>query len=85
MCKGRHVALFALREEQGLLENKLAAIQRKIIVGGENLMEKAEEQDRMLEESARELSERKEKEDQLRKQLEDKEVSRKHYPYLMDR
>lgn len=67
--------LACAREEQDVLENKLAAIQKKIIVGGENLLEKAEEQERMLEESARELEERKQKEDLLRKQLEEKEVS----------
>jgi phage-related minor tail protein len=43
-------------------------------VGGENLLEKAEEQERLLEESAKELEERKQKEEQLRKQLEEKEV-----------
>ena len=65
-----------VRDEQELLENKLSAIQKKIIVGGENLLEKAEEQERMLEESAKELEERKRKEDELRKQLEEKEVGR---------
>lgn len=64
------------KDEQEILENKLAAIQKKIIVGGENLLEKAEEQERMLEESAKELEERKRKEDQLRKQLEEKEQER---------
>ncbi|KAL8622264.1 Kinesin-like protein kif3a [Nucella lapillus] len=64
------------KDEQDILENKLAAIQKKIIVGGENLLEKAEEQERMLEESAKELEERKHKEDQLRKQLEEKEQER---------
>ncbi|KAK7097398.1 kinesin-like protein KIF3A isoform X2 [Littorina saxatilis] len=64
------------KDEQELLENKLAAIQKKIIVGGENLLEKAEEQERMLEESAKELEDRKQKEDQLRKQLQEKEQER---------
>lgn len=63
------------REEQDHLSQKLAAIEKKIIVGGENLLEKAEEQERMLEESAKELEERKMREEELRKALEEKEVS----------
>ena len=46
-----------------------------LIVGGENLLEKAEERERLLEESAKELQERKSKEEELRKALEEKEVS----------
>lgn len=52
----------------------MAAIEKKIIVGGENLLEKAEEQERLLEESAKELEARRLKEEQLRKQLAEKEV-----------
>lgn len=44
-------------------------------MGGENLLEKAEEQERMLEESAKELEARKVKEEALRKALQEKEVS----------
>lgn len=62
------------REEQDQLTNKLAALEKKIIVGGENLLEKAEEQERMLEESAKELEARKVKEEALRKALQEKEV-----------
>ncbi|XP_052794799.1 kinesin-like protein KIF3A [Mya arenaria] len=61
------------QDEQDALAQKLAAIEKKIIVGGENLLEKAEEQERLLEESAIELEQRKEKEDLLRKQLQEKE------------
>lgn len=43
-------------------------------MGGENLLEKAEEQERMLEESAKELEARKVKEEVLRKALLEKEV-----------
>ena len=64
------------REEQEQLANKLAAIEKKIIVGGENLLEKAEEQERMLQASAKELDERKAKEEELRRQLEEKEQVR---------
>jgi kinesin family protein 3/17 len=56
------------------LNQRLAAIEKKIIVGGENLLEKAEEQERMLEQSAKELEERRDKAEELRKALEEKEV-----------
>ena len=62
------------RDDQEQLAGKLAAIEKKIIVGGENLLEKAEEQERLLEESAKELDERKKKEEDLRRALEEKEV-----------
>jgi len=61
------------QEDQEALSGKLAAIEKKIIVGGENLLEKAEEQERLLEESARELEDRKHKEEELRRALEEKE------------
>ena len=64
------------RDEQDVLNNKLAALEKKIIVGGENLLEKAEEQERMLEESAKELDERLKKEEELKKALQEKEVCR---------
>ncbi|CAI9727654.1 KIF3A isoform X1 [Octopus vulgaris] len=63
-------------EEQHQLAQKLAVIEKKIIVGGENLLEKAEEQERLLEESACELEERKKREEELRKALEEKEQER---------
>ncbi|CAG2250364.1 KIF3A [Mytilus edulis] len=63
-------------KEQEQLHQKLAAIEKKLIVGGENLLEKAEEQERLLEESAKELQERKEKEEELRTALEEKEQER---------
>lgn len=56
------------------MSHKLAAIEKKIIVGGENLLEKAEEQEKLLEQSAKELEERHAKYEQLRRQLEEKEV-----------
>ena len=57
------------------MQQKLAQIEKKIIVGGENLLEKAEEQEKLLEESAKELEERKQKAESLRKALEEKEAS----------
>ena len=67
---------FFSRDEQEQLNNKLAALEKKIIVGGENLLEKAEAQERMLEDSAKELEERKQKEEELRMALKEKEVQR---------
>lgn len=64
------------REEQRNIKDKLSQIEKKIIVGGENLLEKAEEQERLLEESAKELERRTAKQGLLRRQLEEKEVSR---------
>ncbi|XP_005105008.1 kinesin-like protein KIF3A isoform X2 [Aplysia californica] len=64
------------QDEQEQLKQKLTVIEKKIIVGGENLLEKAEEQERLLEESAKELEARKEKEEELKKALEEKEQER---------
>ncbi|XP_014779765.1 kinesin-like protein KIF3A [Octopus bimaculoides] len=64
------------QEEQDQLQQKLSAIEKKIIVGGENLLEKAEEQERLLGESAIELEERKKREEELRRALEEKEQER---------
>ena len=55
---------------------RLNQIEKKIIVGGENLLEKAEEQERLLQESAAELDERRRREDELRKALEAREAER---------
>lgn len=67
------------RAEQLALQQKLQQIEKKIIVGGENLLEKAEEQERLLEESAKELEERRQKAESLRKALEEKEVYYRKY------
>ncbi|XP_052078458.1 kinesin-like protein KIF3A isoform X1 [Mytilus californianus] len=74
--ESRESELKKYQEEQEQLHQKLAAIEKKLIVGGENLLEKAEEQERLLEESAKELQERKEKEEELRTALEEKEQER---------
>ena len=46
-------------------------------MGGVDLLEKAQEQERLLEESAKELQARQAKEEQLRKQLEKKEAEQR--------
>ena len=62
------------RDDQVQLQSRLAAIEKKIIVGGENLLEKAEEQEKLLEQSAKELDERKAKYERLQREVEEKEV-----------
>lgn len=56
-------------DEQAALSTKLQALEKKIIVGGVNLLEKAEEQQRLLEESAKELEQQHQKETQLKQAI----------------
>ncbi|KAK7821444.1 hypothetical protein U0070_015910 [Myodes glareolus] len=65
--------LKAQQEHQSLLE-KLSALEKKVIVGGVDLLAKAEEQEKLLEESNVELEERRKRAEQLRKELEEKEI-----------
>ncbi|CAM4707426.1 unnamed protein product [Lepidochelys kempii] len=67
--------LKAQLEHQSLLE-KLSALEKKVIVGGVDLLAKAEEQEKLLEESNMELEERRKRAEQLRKELEEKEQER---------
>lgn len=48
----------------------------QVIKGGVNLLEQAEKQEKLLEESAKELEKRKKKEGQLKKQLHKKEAEK---------
>ncbi len=68
------VSLKNKREEQRLLAEKLAQIERKIIVGGENLLEKAEAQAKLLEDNEKLLEKQKERQAQLKKIIDEKEV-----------
>lgn len=74
----KETELARAQEVQQHLQHKLQAIEKKIIVGGENLLEKAEEQEKMLQDSAQELEERRKKSEALRRALEEKEVSLLH-------
>lgn len=67
--------LKAQQEHQSLLE-KLSALEKKVIVGGVDLLAKAEEQEKLLEESNMELEERRKRAEQLRRELEEKEQER---------
>ena len=69
-------ALATAQAEQDAIKQKLVALEKKIIVGGENLLEKAEEQERLLDESAKELQETIATELKLREKLEAKEAER---------
>ena len=51
------------------MERKLKDLSSKVIVGGVNLLEKAELQQQLLEVSARELAKRRKKEAKLTRQL----------------
>jgi hypothetical protein len=62
------------RNDHDILREKLQNLEKKILVGGENLLEKAEVQEQLLEASARELEQRRRKEEQLRQALQQKEV-----------
>ena len=57
------------REQHAEMERKLKDLSSKVIVGGVNLLEKAETQQRLLEQSARELEKRKKKEAKLTRKL----------------
>merc|ERR1712071_356120 len=58
------------------LRQKLASLESKVIVGGENLLDRVEQQASLLEETRKELEKRKAKEDLLRMQLQEKEAER---------
>ena len=57
------------REQHAEMERKLRDLSSKVIVGGVNLLERAEAQQRLLEQSAQELEKRKKKEAKLTKKL----------------
>ena len=69
-------ALATAQAEQDAIKQKLINLEKKIIVGGENLLDKAEEQERLLGESAKELEETIATEQKLREKLEAKEAER---------
>ncbi|CAD5215506.1 unnamed protein product [Bursaphelenchus okinawaensis] len=68
--------LNAIRKEYDSLQQKLAAIERKLIIGGENLLEKAEKQAKLLEQSNLELEQAKATESDLMKRLEHRQAER---------
>lgn len=72
----REQDLAGIKFDHDTLLQKLQGLEKKIIIGGENLLEKAQEQEKLLEESSKELEERKMKEIELKKALQEKESER---------
>uniref|UniRef100_A0A667YL99 Kinesin-like protein n=1 Tax=Myripristis murdjan TaxID=586833 RepID=A0A667YL99_9TELE len=72
----REKDLLKAQQEHHLLLEKLTALEKKVIVGGVDLLAKAEEQEKLLQESNNELEERRRRAEQLRKELEEKEQER---------
>uniref|UniRef100_A0A672MYW7 Kinesin-like protein n=1 Tax=Sinocyclocheilus grahami TaxID=75366 RepID=A0A672MYW7_SINGR len=70
----REKDLLKAQQEHHLLLEKLSALEKRVIVGGVDLLAKAEEQEKLLEESNDELEERRKRAEQLRRELEEKEV-----------
>lgn len=76
----REKDLLKVQQEHHLLLEKLSSLEKKVIVGGVDLLAKAEEQEKLLEESNKELEERRRRAEQLRKELEEKEASHQTFP-----
>uniref|UniRef100_A0A0K0FGM0 Kinesin-like protein n=1 Tax=Strongyloides venezuelensis TaxID=75913 RepID=A0A0K0FGM0_STRVS len=64
------------RKEHYALKAKLHQIEKNIIIGGENLLDKAEIQAKLLEESNIELEQSKQSEEELKKVLKEREAER---------
>ncbi|PIO74732.1 hypothetical protein TELCIR_03254 [Teladorsagia circumcincta] len=74
--KVQEAELKRARAEHAELRAKLSQMESRLIVGGENMLEKAEEQARLLEESNRELELSRTQESRLRDQLKEKAAAR---------
>nr|XP_033948590.1 kinesin-like protein KIF3A isoform X2 [Pseudochaenichthys georgianus] len=72
----REKDLLKAQQEHHLLLDKLSALEKKVIVGGVDLLAKAEEQEKLLQESNSELEERRRRAEKLRRELEEKEQER---------
>ncbi|XP_012280410.1 kinesin-like protein KIF3A isoform X2 [Orussus abietinus] len=70
------IELKRTQSEKEALREKMQNLQNKILVGGENLLEKAEAQEQLLAAAAIELEQRKSREEQLKKAIEEKEAER---------
>ncbi|XP_070493117.1 kinesin-like protein KIF3A [Chironomus tepperi] len=69
-------ALKIAQTEQDMLRNKLQSLENKILIGGENLLEKAYQQEQLLEKSVAELEETNKKEQELQQTLQKIEAER---------
>ncbi|XP_043280889.1 kinesin-like protein KIF3A isoform X2 [Venturia canescens] len=70
------IELKRTQSEKEALREKMQNLQNKILVGGENLLEKAEAQEQLLAAAAVELDQRKSREEQLKRAIEEKEAER---------
>ncbi|KAK0161865.1 hypothetical protein PV327_008270 [Microctonus hyperodae] len=70
------IELKKTQSEKEALREKMQNLQNKILLGGENLLEKAEAQESLLAAAAIELEQRKRREEQLKKAIEEKEAER---------
>lgn len=70
------IELKRTQSEKEALRAQMQNLQNKILVGGENLLEKAEAQEQLLAAAAIELDHRKSREEQLKKAIEAKEAER---------
>lgn len=68
--------LLNFRSEQEQIKAKLQSLENKILVGGENLLEKAEEQELLLEDAIQELEQAAQKEKTLEDHLQKIEAER---------
>lgn len=75
-AKERERELDRAKSEQEQLKSKLMSLETKILVGGENFLEKAQTQEKLLENSLAELEMREKTEEELRKSLQKKETER---------
>ncbi|XP_077284900.1 kinesin-like protein 64D [Arctopsyche grandis] len=64
------------KQQQIDLKDKLKSLESKVLVGGENLLEKAEAQQKLLEQTSKELQLRKIEEERLQTHLQRKEAER---------
>jgi len=64
------------RSEHELLAKKLALIESRLLIGGENMLEKAEEQARLLQKSQDELEKSRKNQHQLKKAIEERLAER---------
>lgn len=64
------------KKQQEELKDKLQRLESKVLVGGENLLDKADAQRRLLEQAARELEQRRLNELRLQEDLQKKEAER---------
>ncbi|KAI1717077.1 kinesin motor domain-containing protein [Ditylenchus destructor] len=74
--KGMEEELRNSKRDHEELMNKLTAIEKKLIVGGENMLEKAEQQARLLDESNRELERARQSEHELQRRLDSQQAER---------